>query len=307
MQGSPYAHNGLLQAFAEGGLPLGLALAVAVACAALACLQRSREALRRNEFAPLGLAAAALVLMAHAFVDFDTAYAALPALVAVTAGGLGATASRATTRRAPVAVLAVLLCLGLGAAALDGNVRAAVGRVRPGDANAARAAFDAETLPDARVGTAVLNVAVADGRLTLPAGLARQAADETAGLAGVDAGIALRRLTVLALLGDPTAPDRAYEIVRPRQDRRPFLVTLYAEVLDAAGRPGGSAAVRAQVERLAVPGSPRSAAVWDLTGWLLRRGTANDAGCAVTLATAAFGPPPPALAGVGTKAASCTR
>lgn len=305
MQGSPYVHNGLLQAFAEGGLPLGLALAVAASCAAWMCVQRSREALRANTFAPLGLAAAALVLMAHAVVDFDTAYAALPALAALAAGGAGAAAARPGTRpgtrparRVPTLAVAGLLLLGLGTAALDDAVRAAAGRVRPGDAAAARAAFDAETLPDARVGAAVLNAAVVDGRLTLPEDVVRRALRETATLTGVDAALALRRLAVEALLGDPAAADRAAAVVATRRERRPFLVTLYAEVLIAANRTDGSTEVRTEVERRAVPGYARPAEVWDLVGWLLRRGTAKDAGCAVTLATKAFGPPPLALGAV---------
>jgi O-antigen ligase len=304
MQGSPYVHNGLLQAFAEGGLPLGLALAAAVSCAAWTCLRRSREALRANDFARLGLAAAALVLMAHALVDFDTAYAALPALAALAVGGLGAVrpvTARAATRpahRVPTAAVAALLLLGLGAAALDDAVRATAGRVRPGDAVAARDAFSAEALPDARVGAAVLNAAAVDGRLTLPEDVVRRALRETATLTGVDAALALRRLAVEALLGDHTAADRAAAVVATRRERRPFLVTLYAEVLIAANRPDGSTEVRTEVERRAVPGYARPAEVWDLVGWLIRRGTAQDAGCAVTLATKAFGPPPEALGAV---------
>lgn len=301
MQGSPYVHNGLLQAFAEGGLPLGLALALAAASAALLCLRRSRDALRANEFAPLGLAAAALLLMAHAFVDFDTAFAALPALTAVALGGLGARAANPGTRpfpRVPALAVAALLVVGLGAASLDDAVRAAVARIQPGNAAAARQALAAERLPDARVATAVVLAALPDGPkagLALPEDVVRHALAETAHLAGVDAGLALRRLAVLALLGDQTATAQAKAIVDPRRERRPFLVALYADVLTAAGDPDGTAVVVAEVTARATKDYPRPNDVWQLVAFLAHRATPRETGCAAAAAERAFGPPPAEL------------
>jgi hypothetical protein len=76
---------------------------------------------------------------------------------------------------------------------------------------------------------------------------------------------------------------------------RPFLSTLYADVLVAAGDRKAGTVVLDQVRARAVPGYPRPAEVWDLLGWLLRRPVSPDVVCAVKTATDAFGMPPRAL------------
>ncbi|HEU0131439.1 MAG TPA: O-antigen ligase family protein [Mycobacteriales bacterium] len=302
MQGSPFVHNGVLQGAAEGGLPLGLALAAAVALGALAALRRVPEALRRNDFGALGLAAAALVLLGHALLDFDTTYPALPVLAAVAAGGLGArTAARTAARGVPRAALALLLVTGVATAAADDAVRAATGHVAPENAAAARAAFAAERMPDPRVAGTVLLAALPEhpGQegLRLPEDVVRRALRETAEAARVDAGLALRRLEAEALLGDTRAPDRAAAIAAPRATRRPFLVTLHADVLAAAGRPGEAAAlVLGDVRTRATPGYPRPAEVWEQVAYLLRNDAGPAAACAAGAAEAAFGPAPAPLA-----------
>jgi O-antigen ligase len=85
---SPLAHNGFLQAFAEGGLVLGVPVAVAAAVLLWRLLGQLRQAIRHADASPVALAVpvALAALLAHSFVDFDWSYSSLFALTAVLGG-----------------------------------------------------------------------------------------------------------------------------------------------------------------------------------------------------------------------------
>lgn len=82
---SPLAHNGFLQAFADGGLLLGLPLVVAGLALAIGAVRRLPDALRRRDL--LGTAAIVALggVLAHSLVDFDWSYPAVFGVGAVTA------------------------------------------------------------------------------------------------------------------------------------------------------------------------------------------------------------------------------
>jgi O-antigen ligase len=83
---SPLAHNDYLQAFAEGGLLLGLPFLAACVLIGIGLLRVLRSRVHRRAFdVRTGLAVGALALMAHAAVDFDWTYPALLILFAVVA------------------------------------------------------------------------------------------------------------------------------------------------------------------------------------------------------------------------------
>jgi O-antigen ligase len=85
---SPLAHNGFLQAFAEGGLVLGVPVAVAAGALLWRLLIQLRQAIRHADASPVALAVpvALAALLAHSFVDFDWSYSSLFALTAVLGG-----------------------------------------------------------------------------------------------------------------------------------------------------------------------------------------------------------------------------
>jgi len=157
---SPLAHSGPLQAFADGGLPLGVTLLVALAVVALALVRtlatglRAAVAPRRidsettvaagdaRDFAQvlgadaaltMGAAVAALALLAHSLVDIDWSYPALAAQFAVVAalavaprhqrGAEGSSRPPLSRRDAAAAggSAVLVLVLALGAAAAWGQ------------------------------------------------------------------------------------------------------------------------------------------------------------------------------------------
>jgi O-antigen ligase len=140
---SPLAHSGPLQAFADGGLLLGLALLAGLAVACLALLRLVLAGVRRSlpsavgrpaslaasADSALGLAAAgtALALVAHSLVDIDWTYPALTGQFAVVLGlALAYLPARATALAEPAprdlvaatgsAVLALVVLVGSAAA-----------------------------------------------------------------------------------------------------------------------------------------------------------------------------------------------
>lgn len=120
---SALAHSGPLQAFADGGVPLGVALLLGLAGVAFTLLRRlwrPGPSSRVDQLTVTGGAVAALALLAHSSVDFDWAYPVLAATFGIVAGlALGNRASRPSPGRTslvPVAAslaLAVLLVVGI--------------------------------------------------------------------------------------------------------------------------------------------------------------------------------------------------
>ena len=82
---SPLAHDGLLQAAADGGLVLGLPVFAVLLLAAGGAL-RTVRASPRTGLVTAAAAVASLGLLAHGLVDFDWTYPALAAVLAAVAG-----------------------------------------------------------------------------------------------------------------------------------------------------------------------------------------------------------------------------
>ncbi len=96
---STYAHNVLLQAWADGGVALALPVGLALVATALLAIRR----LRSREAAGLVGVGAASAVVAHALVDFDAQYPASLALSCLLVG-LVATVPRGAVRRSDAAV-----------------------------------------------------------------------------------------------------------------------------------------------------------------------------------------------------------
>jgi len=127
---STYVHNGLLQAFSDGGLLLGSAVlaALAVLAAALLGLARDRSWRGGSEaWLVAGGLLAVAALTAHSLVDFDWAYPSLLALLGLV-GGLTASAGHgrltgqsgrpASAARRPVPAVAAVAVLVVSAGLL---------------------------------------------------------------------------------------------------------------------------------------------------------------------------------------------
>lgn len=95
---SPLAHNDYLQAFAEGGVLLGVPFLAACGAIAIFVARRTWLLLRLGTTDPLraGVVVAATTVMAHAAIDFDWSY---PALFATAAAVVGLACAGATTSR----------------------------------------------------------------------------------------------------------------------------------------------------------------------------------------------------------------
>lgn len=115
---SALAHSGPLQAFADGGVPLGMALLLGLAGVAAALLRRlwrPGPVSSSDHLLVAGSAVAALALLAHSAVDFDWAYPTLAATFGVVAGlALGrGDRSPASSRTDTVQVMTSLILAGL--------------------------------------------------------------------------------------------------------------------------------------------------------------------------------------------------
>jgi O-antigen ligase len=124
---SPLAHNGVLQAFADGGLPLGLPVLAGLVVAGAALVRGVRVRPRAGADAALVAAAsvAGLALIAHSLVDTDWSFPALAgqfgvvvglALAARTANEPGTEPARQLAASVGSAVLALTLVIGAAAA-----------------------------------------------------------------------------------------------------------------------------------------------------------------------------------------------
>ena len=124
---SSLAHSGVLQAFADGGLPLGAATTAAIAALVVALIGRVRRSLIAPEGRGLvgpASAVAALALLAHSLVDADWSYAALAGVFGIVAalGVSGMTTTETTPGRLRLGAAAVLVAaLAVGAVAAVGE------------------------------------------------------------------------------------------------------------------------------------------------------------------------------------------
>jgi hypothetical protein len=74
---TPFAHNGFLQLFVDGGVLLGLSALAALVAAVLVIGRRLPAALRVRDWRPVVLAAAVCGALLHSAIDFDWSYPAL--------------------------------------------------------------------------------------------------------------------------------------------------------------------------------------------------------------------------------------
>ncbi len=82
---SPLAHQGVLQAFADGGLVLALPLLAGIVAIVVVCLRRGWSLVRRPDLVGASLVVATGAALAHSLIDFDWSYPALFALGAIVA------------------------------------------------------------------------------------------------------------------------------------------------------------------------------------------------------------------------------
>ena len=124
---SPYAHSAEVQALSDGGIVLGLPVIIAIALmawrAVRGAFRSSRESLS-PEWLPLGASLAALAMLLHASMDFDSQYPVLVALLATLVAIAAPTTRTAFARNAQV--LRGLMCaLTIAATLLGGFLVAA--------------------------------------------------------------------------------------------------------------------------------------------------------------------------------------
>lgn len=135
-----FAHNGFLQAAADGGLVLVVPLVLALGLVLLVGARSVPAALRAGDVVQAGAVATFLVLLLHSGMDFDWTYPgllSLTALVAVLALPTDLTGTAAARHRAPgppvgtadrrvrlaLALLALTLLVASGVMAWDGGLR----------------------------------------------------------------------------------------------------------------------------------------------------------------------------------------
>ena len=78
-----FAHNGFLQALADGGLVLAVPLVLAVSAVLLLALRNLGDALRAGDLVRVGAGVTFLVLVLHSGMDFDWTYPSLLSLAAL--------------------------------------------------------------------------------------------------------------------------------------------------------------------------------------------------------------------------------
>ena len=252
-----FAHDGLLQAFASGGVVWGLPVLACVLGLGVAAIRRGLGQLRRlgpDRAVAVGGSITVLALLLHAFVDFDWTYPALVISLA-TAGGLvlavprvarPASASSARARWAGVAVATAGLALGTQIAHAHDRADAAVVQAHLAvfhhDPGAAAAALRGARswFYDPRLDVELLAAGLAQGDgapLTLPEGTLLPALDRIGSLAAVDEDANARRAAVLLRLGragEALSSLRVMALARAHQhvpSLRP-----YARLLAVAGR-----------------------------------------------------------------------
>jgi O-antigen ligase len=223
---SVYAHNVLLQGWADGGIALALPLCLALLAIALGLLHR----LRVRETAALAGLIGSAVMVSHALLDFDAQYPAclglavlLAALAAaVPSGGAPDTSSHVARPWRAAAVVLVLL-LGLAAAV---RADAADARYRRGEVSGGAWTGADGPLRDARFD--VLRLRKGQHQADLLRRTARLQQDNVA--------LTWDRARALVAAGRPAeARNLAQAAWRTRAERQPGQVIGYSGVLAALG------------------------------------------------------------------------
>ena len=255
-------HNGVLQAAAEGGVPLVLAYSVPLLLGAVGLIRRGRACSGSADGVLVpGVLVATGFLLAHSLVDFDWTFPAVPALTAALLGvGLAVPrTSIATGVRRASRPAALVLCLALVVVSLAAAVRADV----------AEPAARADVLPrgpalltgvggpfpDPRTDRTVLRQAAAGQ--DVPADRLRLALTGTARWAERDVPLQWLRTTALLQLGERDAGLRLAERTWAQHAYAvPLQVIGYAGVLDAAGLPDRATAALDQQGRRLLDAGP---------------------------------------------------
>ena len=326
---SPAVHNGVIQAFTDGGVAHGVPVVVALLGAAVAVLGVVRRAVAsRGDSIGLavggGLAAGAVIL--HGVIDFDWFF---PSLIAIAAWCLAVglpvprsgearidavlepavpSAERrrgaALARLIAVAAIVTLVVASAGAVRAHESLSLALATTdvlaesdRPAAARSIATAPN--PLNDPRQWVAVLDYSVTIGadarRLAVPRGLVAEAVAGTARLAAIDPRVAVQRHLARYQLGDTAALAAVHGVVREQARSRPFLATPLARLLTAEGRPASAADVLREVlaANLDDPQPGLAGQVWELTSEIDRLPSASALyGCAYAEVAVAFGPAP---------------
>jgi O-antigen ligase len=303
--GSRYAHNGFLQAFAEGGLLLGLPLLLLGLLTVVAGLRALPQ--RGPLHSPWRAAAAlgALALLGHSLVDFDWTFPVLAGLLAALAAGTpGAKEVSARAWPGKAFVLLLTVAVAFSAYAVHHQIdttrdlaRAAqlVSRGEPARAAALASPRDTWLLPNPLAWSAVL--AAGSG---VPHATLERALTKTAGLGRLDPNVEfLRARTLVALGRAPAGLALGRQTLKRSAAGRPDLYADYAELLASAGQ--REAAVRLlsdAVARRAHAGFPLPDNVWRMVDALEVIGglESEPARCAFAAAHRAFGQPPTQVA-----------
>jgi O-antigen ligase len=245
---SAFAHNGYLQAFADGGVVLLAAVVAATGLPLLVGLRLLYRRRREDDVLAVAVPLATVALVLHSGVDFDWAYPSLLALFAVLAGLLpGAVRGPGIGDRRGTFALAALV-LVVVSAALPGSLRAsglrAPGAEIPAWAEPIAAVVPVhgplDLLPAGQVCRAQL---LSDSR-----SVRERALVCSAEAAESDPSLELWRAEAEVRNGREQAGLRRADRVLARlATRRPMLRLLHAEVLEAAGRPD---AARAEIVAL---------------------------------------------------------
>ena len=223
---SVYAHNVLLQAWADGGIALALPLGLALLAIAFGLLRR----LRVRETAALAGGIASAVMVFHALLDFDAQYPAALGLLVLLAAMAAAVPSRVAFTSSPrvarpwraAAVLLVLL-LGVSAAV---RADAADARYRRGELSGGAWTGADGPLRDARFD--VLRLRKGQHQADLLQRTARLQQDNVA--------VTWDRAMALVAAGRPAEARTLAEATwRARAERQPGQVVGYSRVLSALG------------------------------------------------------------------------
>ena len=309
---SPSAHNGVLQALAEGGLVHGLVVIAILAALLWAATARLRDlwSSGRSETSPVAAAAALGLgaLLLHAVTDFDWFF---PSLLALTAA-LAAVAVRPRPPRGAAAsfgpvtgavAVAAMLAVSTAAVWRYDRMSSELFRVEvlartDRTAAAEQAAALDNPLRDPRPWVLVLDNSVIIGGTRpkqVPEAAVRTAIRRTEQLAEVDPAVAVQRQLARYMLGEQSAVAALRELVHHERVARPRLYIPLARVLADAGDHADARRELVDVIGLHVRRGhvAYAAAVWELVRELDRLdGSVADYRCAYAATRQVMGPPP---------------
>jgi hypothetical protein len=314
---APLAHNSYLQPLADGGLLLGVPFLLA--CAAIAIglvfvalmrfVRRPRDDLRDGDDPVLaGVAAAAgLLLMAHAAIDFDWTQPSNLAMFGLVAAVAFAARRRGVPARVPSRVLATSLLVLVAISAYTAHHWDGVNDLRTEHITAASAGdfVDAGHGPLHDYRPAVQVLSAYDDGLALDDAVVRKALARTAGIAQEDRGIALLRADVLARLGDRSQAVQEVDVaLASLHDAAPSFWTPAGRALLTAGQSARGHALLSQAADFAAEHN-LAPVYWAAVQALLTsdgQPLSRADACAVSAGIDRFGPPPalPAFSGLGT-------